>query len=211
MTLSKTILRVFTVGALLSCVIPGAWSQTPAPAQPAKKPAAKASPAKTGTTTKPDASAKPKAKTASVPAKKPVSTAAKAPAKGAAPTKSASPAAAEATTVTVVNKRDPFTPLISDKKETGVPEHLPPGKAGLVVATVRVDGTVKSSDGMLAMVSNPEQHVYFIHEGDQLYDGDVEKIALDGVTFRENSKDAFGKPVERLITKRLYPSAGERQ
>ena len=28
MTLPKTILKVLTVGAILSCVIPGAWSQT---------------------------------------------------------------------------------------------------------------------------------------------------------------------------------------
>jgi len=44
-----------------------------------------------------------------------------------------------------------------------------------------------------------------------LYDGDVEKIGLDGVTFKENSKDAFGKPVERMVTKRIYASAGEQQ
>lgn len=123
----------------------------------------------------------------------------------------AAPATAPAAMEPVASKRDPFLPLISDKKQSGGPEHLPPGKAGLVVATVRVDGTIKSPEGMLAMVSNPEQHVYFIREGDQLYDGDVEKIAIDGVTFRETSKDAFGKPVERLVTKRLYPSAGEQQ
>ena len=34
---------------------------------------------------------------------------------------------------------------------------------------------------------------------------------LDGVTFRQNSKDAFGKPVERVVTKRIYASAGEQQ
>jgi hypothetical protein len=109
------------------------------------------------------------------------------------------------------NKRDPFAPLISDKKESSGPEHLPPGKAGLVIASVRVDGTIKSPGGMIAVVSNPEQHVYFVREGDRLYDGDVEKIGLDGVTFKENSKDAFGKPVEHMVTKRIYPSAGEQQ
>jgi hypothetical protein len=31
------------------------------------------------------------------------------------------------------------------------------------------------------------------------------------VTFKENSKDAFGKQVERTVTKRIYPSAGEQQ
>ena len=76
---------------------------------------------------------------------------------------------------------------------------------------MHIDGTVRSPEGMLAVVSNPDQRVYFLREGDRLYDGDVEKIGLDGVTFKENSKDAFGKPVEKLVTKRIYPSAGEQQ
>lgn len=110
-----------------------------------------------------------------------------------------------------VNKRDPFAPLINQRRDAGGGLHLPPGKAGLVISTVRVDGAVHSPSGMIAVVSNPENSVYFIHEGDRLYDGDVEKIGLDGVTFRENSKDAFGKPVERMVTKRIYASAGEQQ
>jgi hypothetical protein len=116
--------------------------------------------------------------------------------------------ATDATKTELVGKRDPFAPLINDKKDA---VHLPPGKAGLVIATVRVDGAVRSGTTMIAMVSNPEQSVYFIREGDRLYDGDVEKIGLDGVTFKENSKDAFGKPVERIVTKRIYASAGEQQ
>lgn len=110
-----------------------------------------------------------------------------------------------------ISKRDPFAPLINQRKGAGGGLHLPPGKAGLVISTVRVDGAVHSASGMIAVVSNPENSVYFVHEGDRLYDGDVEKIGLDGVTFRENSKDAFGKPVERMVTKRIYASAGEQQ
>jgi hypothetical protein len=118
-------------------------------------------------------------------------------------------AAASAKSEPVVAKRDPFEPLVSEKKPSHGP--LPPGKAGLIIGSVRVDGTVKAPSGMLAVVSNEEQRVYFIREGDRLYDGDVEKIGLDGVTFKENSKDAFGKPVERMVTKRIYPSAGAQQ
>jgi hypothetical protein len=109
----------------------------------------------------------------------------------------------------ITAKRDPFQPLVSDTKPLHGP--LPPGKAGLIIATVHLDGTVRSPTGMLAVVSNEERRVYFIREGDKLYDGDVEKIGLDGVTFKENSKDAFGKPVERMVTKRIYQSAGEQQ
>jgi Tfp pilus assembly protein PilP len=130
--------------------------------------------------------------------------------------KPAAPAAAPAADASAAKpviaesgKRDPFQPLVNDRKTGGPP--LPPGKAGLQVATVHVDGTVSSPGGMLAVVSNPDQRVYFLREGDKLYDGDVEKIGLDGVTFKENSKDAFGKQVERTVTKRIYPSAGEQQ
>ena len=108
-------------------------------------------------------------------------------------------------------KRDPFVALVNVQKEGGGGPNLPPGKAGLVVATVRVDGTVKSGEELLAVVSNPERHVYFVREGDHLYDGSVKKIDLDGVTFQEDSRDAFGKPVVREVTKRIYASAGEQQ
>lgn len=112
----------------------------------------------------------------------------------------------------VVSRRDPFSPLIQISvggRTTG--QHLPPGIGGLEVATVRVDGTVEAPTGTLAVVSNPDDRVYFVRVGDQLYDGDVEKINLDGVTFKENSRDAFGHSVERLVTKRIYPTAGDQQ
>ena len=86
-----------------------------------------------------------------------------------------------------------------------------PGKAGLQVSTLRLDGIVKSPNGMIAVVSNPQARTYFLREGDQLYDGRVEKIAMDGVSFHEIGKDAFGKPVERQVNKRIYSSAGEQQ
>jgi Tfp pilus assembly protein PilP len=151
-------------------------------------------------------SSKPNPEQSPAPAKKSVHKKKAAPAATAAPGKAAQLAAKPDA---VAGKRDPFSPLVNDKKASGPP--LPPGKAGLVIATVHVDGTVKAASGMLAVVTNPDQRTYFLREGDRLYDGDVEKIGLDGVTFKENSKDAFGKPVERLVTKRIYPSAGEQQ
>ena len=135
----------------------------------------------------------------------------KAKAKAAAP--KAAPdanAAAPNPAVVKVAERDPFVPLVNEHKPGGGPP-LPPGKAGLVVATIRVDGAIRSPNGMFAVVTNPDSRVYFLKEGDQLYDGDVEKIGLDGVTFKEVSKDAFGKSVEKIVTKRIYPSAGEQQ
>lgn len=109
------------------------------------------------------------------------------------------------------SRRDPFESLVNRQKDQNAGKNLPPGKAGLQVSTLRLDGIVRSSAGMIAVVSNPQARTYFLREGDQLYDGRVDKIAMDGVSFHELGKDAFGKPVERQVQKRIYASAGEQQ
>ena len=108
------------------------------------------------------------------------------------------------------HRRDPFHALISNT-QTGplIPTNLPAGKAGLMVSTLRVDGIVRGPNGMLVVVTNPQQRTYFLRQGDRLYDGTVEQITMDGVTLKEMGKDPFGKPIERTVTKRIYPSAGE--
>jgi Tfp pilus assembly protein PilP len=109
-----------------------------------------------------------------------------------------------------VAKRDPFESLLSRASATNAPpENLPPGRAGLVVSTLSIDGVVKAPNGMIAVVSNPQHRVYFLREGDKLYDGSVDHITLEAVSFHEMGKDAFGKPVERAVTKRLYATSGE--
>ncbi len=109
-------------------------------------------------------------------------------------------------------RRDPFESLVARQQaQRSISEKLPPGKAGLQVSTLRLDGIVKAPNGMIAVVTNPQARTYFLREGDQLYDGRVEKIAMDGVSFHEIGKDAFGKPVERQVNKRIYSSAGEQQ
>jgi hypothetical protein len=193
MRLATKTTRWFMGIILAGCFVPAALSQQ----APASKP-------KTRTTTKPKAAAaaKPKAGGATAAAK---------PTQAKPADASAAPGGEQAATSETAGKRDPFSPLVNTKKDANAGVHLPPGKAGLVIATVRVDGTVRSGAGMIAVVSNPGSSVYFIREGDRLYDGDVEKIGLDGVTFKEESRDAFGNAVERTVTKRIYAIAGEQQ
>jgi type IV pilus assembly protein PilP len=108
-------------------------------------------------------------------------------------------------------RRDPFESLVAHSQSKGA-SNLPPGKAGLQVSTLRLDGIVRAPNGMIAVVSNPQARTYFLREGDHLYDGSVEKITMDGVSFHEEGKDAFGKPVERQVNKRIYStSSGEQQ
>jgi hypothetical protein len=149
------------------------------------------------------------AQTAPAPAKPAAKHSTRAPkARSSAAADSASTAAPEAK----VARRDPFESLVGrEKAQAELSKNLPPGKAGLQVASLRLDGIVKAPNGMIAVVTNPQARTYFLREGDQLYDGRVEKIAMDGVSFHEVGKDAFGKPVERQVNKRIYSSAGEQQ
>jgi type IV pilus assembly protein PilP len=125
---------------------------------------------------------------------------------------SGTPAAAPAESEQKVARRDPFESLTSRQDAAAKnAANLPPGKPGLQIGTLRLDGIVKAPNGMIAVVTNPQSRTYFLRDGDQLYDGRVEKIGMDSVSFHEIGKDAFGKPVERQVNKRIYSSAGEQQ
>jgi hypothetical protein len=171
---------------------PGMRAQTAPASSAANKPAA-------------NSATKPAAQTAAKPAAKKHS---KTPAPAARTVSDKKPVQSEQK----IARRDPFESLIGRKQaQDALTKNLPPGKAGLQVGTLRLDGIVKSANGMIAVVANPQSRTYFLREGDQLYDGKVEKISMEGVTFHEEGKDAFGKPVEREVNKRLYSSAGEQQ
>lgn len=149
-------------------------------------------------------------------AKAPAKTEAKGPVKTAdkkmAASSAKTPAEKPAEEKVLVGRRDPFDPLLNKPAAgVGTPQVLPPGKAGLVVGLLQVDGIIGGAHGMIAIVSNPQQRVYFLREGDKLYDGSVQHITIESVSFQEVGKDAFGKPMERQVTKRLYPSPGEQQ
>jgi len=178
----------------------GAKAATPQAAKPAGKPAT-------------PAATKPGSKSASKPsAKAPGKTTGKPAAKKPAPAVKSVSDKKPAESEQKIARRDPFESLVGRKQaEDAMAKNLPIGKAGLQVNTLRLDGIVKASNGMIAVVANPQQRTYVLREGDQLYDGRVEKISMEGVTFHEEGKDAFGKPVERQVNKRLYSSAGEQQ
>ena len=198
----------------------GAAKPAQQPAKPAAKPAAPAATKPAPQAAKPVAPAatkpapqatKPAAKPAAKPAvKSSAKPAAKAAAKPAAKKAAAPRTSAPAESEIRMARRDPFESLIGRQQGKGAP-NLPPGKAGLQVSTLRLDGIVKAPNGMIAVVSNPQARTYFLREGDHLYDGTVEKISMDGVSFHEEGKDAFGKPMERQVNKRIYSSSGEQQ
>ena|SRR6266705_318542 len=209
------------LGILMVATAPGLRAQanpsTPNSAKPAPgnagKPAQQAAkPAAPATTKSAPQAAKPAGKSAGKPAAK--GAAKKSPAKRAVKSaeKRATPGSAPAAAASEVRqaRRDPFESLLG-RQGGKAALNLPPGKLGLQVSTLRLDGIVRAPTGMIAVVSNPQARTYFLREGDRLYDGSVEKISMDGVSFHEEGKDAFGKPVERQVNKRIYSSPGEQQ
>jgi hypothetical protein len=206
------------LGILIAAATPGLRAQanpsmpnSAKPAQGAGKPAAPAA-AKPGSPAAKQAA--PAAKPAGKPAAKPATKKTKASTKRAVKavekpkTPGTAPAAAESEVRQA--RRDPFESLLG-RQGGKAPLNLPPGKLGLQVSTLRLDGIVRAPNGMIAVVSNPQARTYFLREGDRLYDGSVEKISMDGVSFHEEGKDAFGKPVEHQVNKRIYSSPGEQQ
>jgi len=194
-----------TKPAPASAAKPTPKSQAGKPAATATKPASPAGKPSVQPAAKPGT--KPAAKTpAKAAAKSPAKPRVKKPGKPATPRPPA-PVLSEVRQA----RRDPFESLIGRNQGKGAAPNLPPGIHGLQVSTLRLDGVVKAPNGMIAVVSNPQSRTYFLREGDHLYDGSVEKINMDGVSFHEEGKDAFGKPVERQVNKRIYASPGEQQ
>jgi len=142
---------------------------------------------------------------------RPAAPAAQNPAPRAAPAAQTAPR--PATAPSTVARRDPFDPLLGRTTAQGapVPERLPPGKAGLMIGTLRIDGLVRGPNGMIAVVSNPQQRVYFLREGDRIFDGLVVRITMEAVSFRQTGRDAFGASTEREVIRRLYPNPGEQR
>lgn len=105
-------------------------------------------------------------------------------------------------------RRDPFRTLIPEKKPESAeaaPIKLPPGKKGLVIEQLQLQGIAQAVDGSwIAVVDNKTKRSYFLHEKDQLYNGTVSKITKDEIVFLENPPGiSSGKMASREVVKRL--------
>ncbi len=84
---------------------------------------------------------------------------------------------------------------------------LPPGKRGLVIGQLSVDGIVVSPTELIVVVTmSGRNRAYFLREGDELYDGRVSQVTPDGVVFKQKAVDAFGKTYEKEVVKQISGS-----
>jgi hypothetical protein len=106
------------------------------------------------------------------------------------------------------NRRDPFlNPLLFKKKED-VDEEVqrgnpPPGIAGMKINDVELLGFSIGPEGKTAVFKGTDKRVYFLHEGDRMFDGYVKVINLDSVLLIHETKMQSGKVLTQDVTKRL--------
>ena len=109
-------------------------------------------------------------------------------------------------------RRDPFRSLLEESamRRKGP---RPRGVAGMLVVELDLTGIVRdTSGGNIAVVTGTDNKGYFLHVGDEVYDGGV--IAIDPaagtVTFRQQVDDPRLIKPYRDVVKRLAPLGEEK-
>jgi hypothetical protein len=90
------------------------------------------------------------------------------------------------------NRRDPFiSPLVRTEGSSG--SNCTVGKRCLSIEQIELKGVIASQAGMIALVVNSANRAYFLRENDAVFNGVVEQITRDSVTFRQNVVDSLGR------------------
>ncbi len=103
---------------------------------------------------------------------------------------------------------DPFLNPLLKRKKSDVDEEVlksepPPGIAGMSSAEVQLLGISISGEGKTAAFRGNDQRIYFLHEGDRLFDGFLKTISTNSVLLIRETSLRSGKVLTQEITKRL--------
>jgi hypothetical protein len=98
-------------------------------------------------------------------------------------------------------RRDPFRSLLLRSDKGG--GHRAPGIAGIAIDDVALQGIWRTRAGYVAQIRGTDNKSYLLRSGDQLFDGEVLRIAPNEVTFRQNLNDPQSVKPFRDITKQL--------
>ncbi len=107
------------------------------------------------------------------------------------------------------NRPDPFWNPLGQRKgkidpDGEIPrENAPPGIAGMSTNEVELLGMSLSPEGKTAVFKGTDKRVYFLREGDRLFDGYIKAITSESVLLIHETKLRSGKVLIQEITKRL--------
>lgn len=101
-------------------------------------------------------------------------------------------------------RRDPFRSLFQRRAQAQRSEKRPDGPAGLLIDELSVEGVFLLDDGPVVQVQSAAQETSFLlRVGDQLWDGDVIRISLDEVVFKQSVNDPTALKPFREVVKEL--------
>lgn len=106
------------------------------------------------------------------------------------------------------NRRDPFKSLMKTQIDRDVPkaEERPEGVAGLLIDELQIEGIFLLDSGPVAQViSSSSETSFLVRQGDQLWDGDVLRISLDEIVFKQTVNDPTALKPFREVVKKLTP------
>jgi hypothetical protein len=103
-------------------------------------------------------------------------------------------------------RRDPFKSLLAGSDKPLLKGPRPEGIPGLMIDEVDLTGIFKTVKGYVAQVqASNKGKSYLLHEGDQLYDGDVVSIGDTEVVFKQIVNDPTALKPFREVVKKLTP------
>ena len=96
-------------------------------------------------------------------------------------------------------RRDPFRSLLRGRQREDLGER-PPGLRGMGVEEIRLEGIIKLPEGYVGMVQGTDNLSYLIRPGTVLYDGSVESVEQNQVTFKVQVADPKSlKPYREVV------------
>ena len=101
-------------------------------------------------------------------------------------------------------RRDPFRSLFRSRGRSRRSEKRPDGPAGLLIEEISIEGVFVLDDGPVVQVQAAGQETSFLLRiGDQVWDGDVVRISLREVVFKQSVNDPTALKPFREVVKRL--------
>lgn len=103
-------------------------------------------------------------------------------------------------------RRDPFRSLLRRESQEEVATVRPEGVPGLLIDEIELEGVFMTPEGPVAQIqAASDEASYLLRPGDQLWDGDVVRISLNEITFKQSIDDPTALKPFREVTKKLNP------
>ena len=106
-------------------------------------------------------------------------------------------------------RRDPFQSLVGPAPRIQ-PGQRPPGVPGFLIDEMRLQGVVRTKQGLVAMINGPDNKGYLIRVGDKVLDGEVIRITPSAAVFRQEVNDPTRIERYREVVKDLTPPSERR-